>query len=93
MPARKIDFRLRLVGRTSRALTFGWKRQPTVDGYRFIRNGKVVSQTFDRTVTRVTFWKGASYVVEALRQTPGKHSTVIMRALAYTVVTARRLRN
>ena len=43
VPARKIDFRLRLVGRTSRALTFGWKRQPTVDGYRFIRNGKVVS--------------------------------------------------
>ena len=26
-------------------------------------------------MTRVTFWKGASYVVEALRQTPGKHST------------------
>ena len=83
VPARKIDFRLRLVGRTSRALTFGWKRQPTVDGYRFIRNGKVVSQTFDRTVTRVTFSKGASYVVEALRQTPGKRSTVMMRALAY----------
>ena len=84
VPARKIDFRLRLVGRTRRALTFAWKRQPTVDGYRFIRNGKVVSQTFDRTVTRVTFWKGASYVVEALRQTPGKHSTVLMRALAFT---------
>jgi hypothetical protein len=84
VPAKKIDFRLRLVAQTRRTVTFSWKRQPGADGYRFVRNGATVAQTFDASTRRATFWKGASYAVDVLRRGPGKRVTTIMRALAYT---------
>ena len=85
-PAPKIDFRLRLVRQTKRTVTFSWKRQPRADGYRFLRNGIAVAQTFDRSTTTVTFWKGSRYVVEVLRIAPGKRVTAVMRALAFTTL-------
>lgn len=83
-PAPRIDFRLRLVRQTKRTVTFTWKRQPGVDGYRFVRNGKTVAQTLKRSTSKVTFWKGSRYAVVALRRGPGKRVTPIMQALAYT---------
>jgi hypothetical protein len=84
VPAPRIDFRLRLVGSTKRTVTFAWKRQPGVDGYRFLRNGVRVAQTFVRSTTRVTFWKGTRYEVQALRRAAGTRVTPIMKALAFT---------
>ena len=83
-PAPKIDFRLRLVRQTKRTVTFSWKRQPGADGYRFLRNGIAVAQTFDRSTRTVTFWKGSRYMVEVLRIAPGKRVMAVMRALAFT---------
>jgi hypothetical protein len=84
VPARAIDFRLRLSSRTNRTLTFTWKRQPLADGYRFVRNGVVVAKTFDPSTTTATFWKGSRYEVDAIRLSSGKRVTTVMRALAYT---------
>jgi hypothetical protein len=84
VPAKKIDFRLHLASQTRRTVTFTWKRQPGADGYRFLRNGVLVAQTFDASTTRATFWKGSRYAVEVLRRGPGKRVTAILRALAYT---------
>jgi hypothetical protein len=84
VPAPKINFRLRLVRTTKRTVTFAWKRQRGIEGYRFLRNGVVVAQTFVRSTTRVTFWKGSRYEVQALRRVPGKRALPIMSALAYT---------
>jgi hypothetical protein len=83
-PAPKIDFRLRLVRQTKRTVTFSWKRQPKADGYRFLRNNVPVAQTFNRSTTTATFWKGSRYAVEVLRVAPGKRITSVMRALAFT---------
>jgi hypothetical protein len=78
-----IDFRLRLVSETAKTITFAWKRQPLADGFRLVRNGVVVSRTFDRSTTRVTFWKGFHYAVDLLRS---KHKRIarLTRAMAYT---------
>jgi hypothetical protein len=83
-PAPKIDFRLRLVRQTKKTVTFSWKRQPTADGYRFLRNGIAVAQTLDRSTTSATFWKGSRYAVEVLRVAPGRRVTAVMWALAFT---------
>ena len=75
-----IDFRLRLVSETAKTITFAWKRQPVADGFQFVRNGVVVSQTFDRTTTRATFWKGFHYAVDLLRVSAHKRVTRRTRA-------------
>jgi hypothetical protein len=82
VPAPKVQFQLRLVSQTRAKVTFAWKRQRGIDGYRFVRNGVVVSRTFDRSTTTATFWKGSRYAVEALRVTAGKHVKPIRRAIA-----------
>jgi hypothetical protein len=87
-PAPKIDFRLRLVRQTKRTVTFSWKRQSSADGYRFLRNGVAVAQTFDRSTTTATFWRGSRYAVEVLRVAQDKRVTAVMRALAYTRLSA-----
>jgi hypothetical protein len=92
-PAPRIDFRLRLVRQTKKTVTFTWKRQPGVDGYRFVRNGKTVAQTFKRSTSKATFWKGSRYAVVALRRGPGKRVTPIMQALAYTPGAAKKAGN
>ena len=71
-------------------MTFSWKRQPRADGYRLLRNGIAVAQTFDRSTTSATFWKGRRYAVEVLRVAPGKRVTAVMRALAFTTLTKAR---
>ena len=43
--APRVGFKLRVVAQTPTTVTFRWKRQPGIDGYQFVRNGKVVSQT------------------------------------------------
>jgi hypothetical protein len=82
--APRIDFRLRLVSETAKSITFAWKRQPLADGFQFVRNGVVVSRTFDRTTTRATFWKGFHYAVELLRVSARKRVTRVTQAMAYT---------
>jgi len=82
VPARRIDFKLRLVSQTPRKVTFAWQRQPGIDGYGFLRNGIVVSRTFDRTVTRATFWKGSRYAVDLLRVRSGRRVKGLKRAVA-----------
>ena len=47
--APKVDFRLRLASQTRSKVTFAWKPQRGIDGYRFVRNGVVVSRTSDRS--------------------------------------------
>ena len=83
VPAKKIDFRLRLIRQTPRLVTFAWQRQAAADGYRFIRNGVAVSQTFDEATTSATFWKGSRYAVEVLRRVKGKKVAPLWTALAY----------
>ena len=80
--ARPVDFKLRLAEQTARKVTFAWKAQRGVDGFRFLRDGVVVSKTFDRSLTRATFWKGSRYAVDLLRVMPGNHVKPIRRALA-----------
>src|SRR5262245_47140587 len=70
--APKVHFKLHLVSQTRTKVTFAWKRQRGIDGYRFVRNGVVVSRTFDRSTTTATFWKGSRYAVEALRVSKGR---------------------
>ena len=89
-PAPKIDFRLRLGRQTKRTVTFTWKRQPKADGYRYLRDGVAVAQTFDRSATSATFSKGRRYAVEVLRFAPGKRVTAVMRALAFTTASTGR---
>ena len=84
--APKVDFELRLVSRTPKTVTFSWKRQPGADGYQFMRNGTVVSRTFDRSTTTATFWKGTRYAVHVLRKAPGKQVASIRRAVVYATV-------
>jgi hypothetical protein len=84
VPASRIDFRLRLVSETAKTITFAWKRQPVADGFQFVRNGVVVSRTFDRRTTRATFWKGFHYAVDLLRVSAHKRVTRLARAMAYT---------
>lgn len=81
--APRVEFKLRVVARTPTTITFRWKRQPGIDGYRFVRNGAVVSKTFDRSTTTATFWKGSRYAVAAVRMTMRKEPATVMRALAY----------
>ena len=50
----------------------------------FVRNGVVVSRTFDRSTTRATFWKGFHYAVDLLRVSAGKRVIPFSRAVAYT---------
>lgn len=83
VPAPKIDFRLRLVRTTKRTVTFGWKRQKAAQGYRFVRNGVAVAQTFVRSTTQATFWKGRTYEVQMLRLGPGRKATPFLSTLAY----------
>jgi hypothetical protein len=83
VPAPRINFRLRLVGKTKHTVTFAWKKQPQADGFRFLRNGVVVATTFKRSTTQTTFWKAARYRVEVLRKT-GSSAVPIASALAYT---------
>jgi hypothetical protein len=80
----RVDFRLRLIAETPKTITFTWKRQPAADGFRFVRNGVVVSRTFVRTTTRATFWKGYHYAVDVLRVSAHKRVTILTRAMAYT---------
>jgi len=87
VPAPKTDFALRLVGRTGKTVTFAWKRQPGADGYQFLRNGVIVSRTFDRSTTTATFWKGTRYAVQMLRRVSPRGVAVVTRALAYTSAT------
>jgi hypothetical protein len=84
LPARKVDFAPRVASRTSKTITFRWKRQPGADGYEFVRNGVVVSRTFVRSTTMATFWKGSSYGVGVLRRVPGGKAISVWRAFAFT---------
>ena len=79
-----VEFELRLLSETRKTVTFGWKRQPTADGYQFVRDGVVVSRTLDRNTTSATFWKGSRYAVEILRVSADKTVLPVSRALAYT---------
>jgi len=82
--APNVEFKLRLVSRTQKTVTFAWKRQPGADGYQFVRNGVVVSRTFDRSTTTATFWKnGTRYAVDVIRRAPGKHVVSVRRAVVY----------
>ena len=69
--ARSTDFELKKIAQTDKTVTLAWKRQPGADGYRFLRNGVVVSRTFDRSTTTVTFWKGSRFTVEVLHRSAG----------------------
>jgi len=79
----RIDFRLRVASRTMKTITFAWKRQPSADGYEFVRDGVVVSRTFEPSTTTATFWKGSQYAVRELRRTPDKKSISVRRATVY----------
>jgi hypothetical protein len=57
------SFQVRKLSETQSSITLGWDRQPG-DGYRFHRDGVVVSRTFDPARTSVKFSKGQSYKVE-----------------------------
>jgi hypothetical protein len=57
------SFQVFKISETQNSITLGWARQPG-DGYRFWRNGVVVSRTFDPSRTSVKFSKGLSYKVE-----------------------------
>jgi hypothetical protein len=56
-------FQVWKVSETQNSITLGWAPQPG-DGYRFWRDGVVVSRTFDQARTTVKFSKGQSYKVE-----------------------------
>ena len=81
-PAPSSQFRLRLLSQTAKTVTFGWKRQPGVDGFQFVRDGVVISRTFDDSTTSASFWKGKRYAVDLLRVTPDGRAKAIGRALA-----------
>jgi hypothetical protein len=57
------SFQVWKVSETQNSITLGWNRQPG-DGYRFYKDGVVVSRTFDPSRTSVKFSKGQSYKVE-----------------------------
>jgi hypothetical protein len=57
------SFQVWKVSETQNSITLGWAPQPG-DGYRFYRDGIVVSRTFDPARTSVKFSKGQSYKVE-----------------------------
>jgi hypothetical protein len=57
------SFQVFKISENASSITLGWARQPG-DGYRFWRNGVVVSRTFDPSRTSVKFSKGVSYKVE-----------------------------
>ena len=80
--APKVAFKLRLASQTPRKVTFAWKRQPGIDGYRFLRNGVIVSRTFDPSARTATFWKGRRYAVDLLRVMAGGRVKPVRRALA-----------
>ena len=83
VPAPKVDFKLRLASQTRTKVTFTWRRQRGIDGYRFLRNGVVVSRTFDRSTRSATFWKGSRYAVEGLQVIRGGgHAKPVRRASA-----------
>ena len=76
-------FTLRRVAQSPRTITLAWSRQPGAVGYRFLRNGVVISRTLNPRTTRATFWKGTSYAVDMLAMLPGKRVTPVRRALAF----------
>jgi hypothetical protein len=57
------SFPVRRIAETQSSITLGWDKQPG-DGYRFYKDGVVVSRTFDPARTSVKFSKGQSYKVE-----------------------------
>jgi hypothetical protein len=63
-------FDVRKVSETASTITLGWDRQ-ACDGYRFYRDGVLVSRTFDPRRVSVRFSKGSSYRVEALHVSAG----------------------
>jgi hypothetical protein len=59
-------FCLDVVSETASTITFSWVPPPGADGYRFVRDGKVVSHTWDGTRSSVKFSKGRVYRVDVL---------------------------
>lgn len=60
------SFTVRQVSQTGATVTLAWKPQDGAAGYVFIRDGIVLSRTFDRATTRTTFWQGTRYAVGVL---------------------------
>jgi hypothetical protein len=59
-------FCLDVLSETASTITFAWTPPQGADGYRFVRDGKVVSHTWDGTRSSVRFSKGKVYRVDVL---------------------------
>jgi hypothetical protein len=71
---------VRPVSQTGATVTLAWKPQNGAAGYVFIRDGIVLSRTFDRATRRATFWQGTRYSVGVLYRK--KNGRVIRGKLA-----------
>lgn len=61
---------LRKLAEDATTITLGWTPPADASGYRFSRDGRVVSHTWNGARNSVRFSKGGAYTVETLKVGP-----------------------